>query len=166
MYYSTHPCKQKKRNIQADSIFGCFFVLHPFRNFSPFCACAGAGCWLKLVSGVDKGGMARARRGVTAFHPRKMRGTGRGTVGRIAQLVEQRTEKSLLTHFTPFLPVAWTITKPLILKAKTIFCPFSARSEKVSRTDGQLAQQLAQTGKVLSPLVCRSEIRSLTLVKE
>jgi hypothetical protein len=65
--------------------------------------------------------MARARRGVTAFHPRKMRGTGRGTVGRIAQLVEQRTEKSLLTHFTPFLSIASTPTKPLILLAKIVF---------------------------------------------
>jgi hypothetical protein len=80
-------------------------------------------------------------------------GAGRGTVGRIAQLVEQRTEKSLLTHFTPFLSIAWTLTKPLILLAKTVFCPFSPRPQKIIKTDMKLAQQLAQTGKVLSPLV-------------
>ena len=68
-------------------------------------------------------------------------------------MVEQRTEKSLLTHFTPFLPIACTLTKPLILKAKTAFCPFSAGPQKVIKTDMKLAQQLAQTGKVLSPLV-------------
>jgi hypothetical protein len=71
----------------------------------------------------------------------------------MVQLAERTTEKSLLTHFTPFLSIAWTLTKPLILLAKTAFCPFSPRPQKIIRTDMKLAQQLAQTGKVLSPLV-------------
>ena len=72
-------------------------------------------------------------------------------------MAEQRTEKSLLTHFTPFLSIAWTLTKPLILKAKIVFCPFSPRPQKFIKTDMKLAQQLAQTGKVRSPLVPKGD---------
>jgi hypothetical protein len=85
--------------------------------------------------------LSRRNTGAASFGEFHLRRHGcKGMVGRIAQLVEQRTEKSLLTHFTPFLPIAWTLTKPLILLAKTVFCPFSQRPRKIIRTDMKLAQ--------------------------
>ena len=68
-----------------------------FCNFSPFRACAGALRWLKV--GFWRGQGWNGPRAASLQHfPRASRGTGCGTVGRIAQLVEQRTENPR-THF-------------------------------------------------------------------